>query len=194
MASLLSVVASGQDAIVSVDQQTLRGNLVVFATTITNPDERSGLKTSIAAYLPVLEGRIANLARQVNAVGEAYTQILTKQQALQTTLNDTTKSSFVTNIYKATAAYTGANSQQIGDWSKTNELKVSQLNAKVTTTAQLLHGMLVNADTQVKTQNSQVDFYNKYTAHLQAVQNGLQADLTYLRDSRDTLAMLYQLL
>jgi hypothetical protein len=194
MASLLSVVASGQDAIVSAEQQALQDELTVFATTITDPDERAGLKTSIAAYLPVLEGRIANLSRQINAVGEAYTQTLTKQQELQSTLNDTTKSNFVSNIYKATAAYLGATGAQLTDWSAKNDLKISELNASVTATGAKLYGLLVNSDNHVRAQGTQVDFYNKYTAHLQTVQTGLQADLVFLRDSRDMLAMLYPLL
>lgn len=194
MAKLLSITQSKQYQVTSSSLESLIDKLRVHAQTLTKDDAAKKLGSIIDIYLPVLSARIDKLTKRLTATGRAYTYALYQRRQVQTQLSQVTDLSFVTNLYSQLSQYEESSPSAKLNWSGYTGGSVTLLNEIMTDTTQAFYSIFKDATEYTRVSTRQVDFYSKYAAHLQSVQNRLSNELDFLLQSRNTLAEMRKIL
>lgn len=195
MSSLVKVIASGQYEVPSGDMEQLIPLLQLNADTVAKSDDsKRALVDVITAYMPVLSDRVDRLARQATIAGEISTHMLAQRRDVAAQVEGSTNSNLTSSLNKVLNSYELSDAGQKANWASYTTGSVPLLSQAMQTTDAAFLSIFSDASSYNIRNLRKIEFYNKYAAHLQARQEYISRQITFLLDARNILAQMLKIL
>jgi hypothetical protein len=184
MARLFEVVGSDQHLVASGDSQSYLEDL---SRVQQSDKDKAALAAVITGYLPILVRRIDSLSKQLIAIGSSYAAAVSSQSEIEADLATVVGKGMVNNLQSTTLAY--ANSDPQGKINQATSAGVTQtvMTASMNSAQEVFRLALRDASVLSDRELGLNDFYTRYAAHLQKVQNRISAELSSLSYIRESL-------